>query len=123
MKHLSASQRDNIISLASLDLSCQEIASQIGLGTSTVARVLQEIHPERENHLGDHSSKLLPTYVQMCYCPTNPYWEGQQCSSGNPFHQFHHPHPYLLTNSEKHPKRGFPKGCSEEEKAPSLCYP
>ena len=60
MKHLSAAQRDNIISLASLDLSCQKIASQTGLGKSTVARVLQKIHPEKENHLGGCPSKLSP---------------------------------------------------------------
>jgi transposase len=60
MKHLSAAQRDNIISLASLDISCCKIASQTGLGKSTVARVLQEIQPEKENHHGGHPSKLSP---------------------------------------------------------------
>ena len=61
MKHLSAAQRGNIISLASLDLSCRKIASQTRLGKSTVARVLQEIHPEKKNHLGGRPSKLSPT--------------------------------------------------------------
>ena len=60
MKYLSAAQRNNIISLASLDFSCQKIASQSSLGKSTVTRVLQEIHPEKENHLGGHPSKLSP---------------------------------------------------------------
>ena len=61
MKHLSAAQRDNIISLASLDLFCQKIAFQTGIGKSTVARVLQEVQPDKENHHGGHPSKLSPT--------------------------------------------------------------
>ena len=51
----------NIISLASLDLSCQNIASKTGIGKSTVARVLQEVQPDKENHHGGHPSKLSPT--------------------------------------------------------------
>ena len=61
MKHLSAAQRNNIISLASLDLSCQNIASQTGIGKSTVARVLQEVQPDKENHHGGCPFKLSPT--------------------------------------------------------------
>ena len=61
MKHLSIAQRDNIISLASFDLSCRKITSQTGIGKSTVARVIQEIQPEKENHLGGCPSKLSAT--------------------------------------------------------------
>ena len=61
MKHLSAAQKDNIISLASLDLFCRNIASQIGIGKSTMARVLQEVQPDKENHHGGCPSKLSPT--------------------------------------------------------------
>jgi len=61
MNHISAAQTDNIISLASLDLSCRKIASQTGIGKSTVARVLQEIQPEKENHHGGCPSKHSPT--------------------------------------------------------------
>ena len=61
MKHLSAAQRDNIISIASLALSCQNIASQTGIGKSTVARVLKEVQPDKENHYGGCPSKLSPT--------------------------------------------------------------
>jgi transposase len=62
IKHLSAAQRDNNSSLTFLDLSCQNIASQTGIGKSTVARDLQEIQPDKENHHGGHSSKLSPTH-------------------------------------------------------------
>jgi hypothetical protein len=61
IKHLSAAQRDNIMSLTFLDVSCQNIASQTCIGKSTVARDLQEIKPNEENHHGGHSSKLSPT--------------------------------------------------------------
>ena len=64
MKHLSTIQRDNILSLASLDISCRQIASQTGIGKSTVARVLHEIQPEKEKHHGGHPSKLFPTNKQ-----------------------------------------------------------
>jgi ABC-type transport system involved in cytochrome bd biosynthesis fused ATPase/permease subunit len=62
IKHVSAAQRDNIMSLTFLDFSCQHIASQTGIGKSTVARDLQEIEPNKENHHGGHSSKLSPTH-------------------------------------------------------------
>jgi transcriptional antiterminator len=62
IKYLSAAQRDNIMFLMFLDLSCQNLASQTGIGKSTVARNLQEIQPNKENHYGDHSFKLSPTH-------------------------------------------------------------
>jgi hypothetical protein len=62
MKHLSAAQRDNIMSLTVLDFSCQNITSQTGIGKSTVGRDLQEIQPNKGNHHGDHSSKLSPIH-------------------------------------------------------------
>ena len=61
MKSISSAQRANIISLASLDISCRKISSQTGLGKSTVARVLQEIQPGKENSHGGRPSKLSPT--------------------------------------------------------------
>ena len=61
MKHLFAAQKDNIIFLASLDLSCRNIASQTGIGKPTVVRVLQTIQPDKENHHGGRPSKLSPT--------------------------------------------------------------
>lgn len=61
MKSISSAQRANIISLASLDISCRKISSQTGLGKSTVARVLQEIQPGKENSHGGCPSKLSPT--------------------------------------------------------------
>jgi hypothetical protein len=62
IKHLSAAQRDNIISLTFLDHSCQNITFQTGIGKSTVARDLQEIQPNKENHHGGHFSKLAPIH-------------------------------------------------------------
>ncbi|KIN95456.1 hypothetical protein M404DRAFT_165832 [Pisolithus tinctorius Marx 270] len=59
MKSISTSQRQNIISLASLGLSTRKIASQTGLVRSTVSQVLQEIQPERLH--GGHPSKLSST--------------------------------------------------------------
>ena len=47
MKPIFTSQRHNIISFSSHDLSIRKIASQTGLGKSTVAQVLQELEPER----------------------------------------------------------------------------
>lgn len=61
MKSISISQRQNIISLASLDLSTRKIASQTGLGKSTVSQVLQEIQPERPRLHGGRPSKLSST--------------------------------------------------------------
>ncbi|KAL4062810.1 hypothetical protein V8B97DRAFT_2012176 [Scleroderma yunnanense] len=58
MKSISTSQRQNIISLASLGLSTRKIASQTGLGKSTVSQVLQEIQPERPRLHGGCPSKL-----------------------------------------------------------------
>jgi hypothetical protein len=62
IKHLSPAYRDNIMYLNFLDLSCQNIASQTCIGKSTVARDLQEIQPNEENHHGGHFSKLSPTH-------------------------------------------------------------
>ena len=50
--------------IASLDISCRQIASQTGIGKSTVARVLHEIQPEKERHHGGRPSKLSPTNKQ-----------------------------------------------------------
>ena len=61
MKSISISQKQNIISLASLDLSIRNIASQTALGKSTVSQVLQEIQPERPRLHGGRPSKLSST--------------------------------------------------------------
>ena len=61
MKSISISQKQNIISLASLDLSIRKIALQTGLGKSTVSQVLQEIQPERPRLHGGHPFKLSST--------------------------------------------------------------
>lgn len=61
MKPISSSQRDNIISLLSLDLSCRQIASQTGLGKSTVSRIIKEIQSDKTRLFGGCPSKLSPT--------------------------------------------------------------
>ena len=61
MKSISISQKQNIISLASLDLSIRKIASQTGLGKSTVSQVLQEIQSDRPRLYGSYPSKLSST--------------------------------------------------------------
>jgi transposase len=61
MKPISASTRANICFLSESGLSARQIASQTGLGKSTVARVIKEIHPGKENIKLGHPSKLSPT--------------------------------------------------------------
>jgi hypothetical protein len=61
MKHISASQRNNIISLSSLNISSRQIASQTGLGKSIVCQVLQELQPKKTRLVGGCPSKLTPT--------------------------------------------------------------
>ena len=61
MKPISTPQRHSIISLSSLGLSSRKIASQIGLGKSTVCQVLQEVQPERSRLSGGCPSKLTST--------------------------------------------------------------
>ena len=61
MKPITTSQRTNIISLSSSGLSIRKIASQLGLGKSTVAQVLQDIQLEAPRLSGGHPSKLSST--------------------------------------------------------------
>jgi len=61
MKPISASTRANICFLSESALSARKISSQTGLGKSTVARVIKEIHPGKENIKLGHPSKLSPT--------------------------------------------------------------
>lgn len=61
MKPISASQRNNIISLSSSGISSRKISSQTGLGKSTVCQVLLELQPERTRLHGGRPLKLTPT--------------------------------------------------------------
>ncbi|KAG6326163.1 hypothetical protein ID866_12926 [Astraeus odoratus] len=45
MRSISSSQKENILSMASNGLQTHPIASRIGLGNSTVFRVLQDLLP------------------------------------------------------------------------------
>jgi hypothetical protein len=61
MKSISSSARANILFLSESGLSTRQISSQTGLGKSTVARVIKEIHPGKENIKLECPSKLSPT--------------------------------------------------------------
>jgi transposase len=61
MHPISSTQKENILSLASNGLSTCHIASRVGVGKSTVSRVLQELLPNRQIPSAGHPSKLSPT--------------------------------------------------------------
>ena len=61
MKPMSTSARAHILFLSKSGLSARKISSQTGLGKSTVARVIKEIHPGRKNIKLGPTSKLSPT--------------------------------------------------------------
>ena len=58
MKSIPTSIKANILVLSESGLSAGQIASKTGLGKSTVARVIKEILPEKENIKLGHPSKL-----------------------------------------------------------------
>jgi transposase len=61
MKPIPDSVRANILSLSESSLSSHKIASKTGLGKSTVARVIREVQPEKENTKLGCPSKLSST--------------------------------------------------------------
>ena len=58
MKSIPTSIRANILILSESGHSARQIASKTGLGKSTVARVIKEALPEKENVKLGHPSKL-----------------------------------------------------------------
>jgi len=58
MHPISSAQKENILSLASNGHSTCHIASKLGVGRSTVSRVLQDILPDRQIPSSGHPSKL-----------------------------------------------------------------
>ena len=58
MKSISTSIKANILVLSESGLSARQIASKTGLGKYTVARVIKEILPKKENIKLGCSSKL-----------------------------------------------------------------
>ena len=58
MKSIPSPLRAHIIVLSNSGLSARQIASKTGLGKSTVARVIREILPEKENVKLGRPSKL-----------------------------------------------------------------
>jgi transposase len=61
MLPISSAQKENILSVASNGLSTHHIASRLGVGRSTISRVLQDLLPNRQILLKGRPSKLSPT--------------------------------------------------------------
>ena len=59
MKSIPTPKRANILVMSESGLSARQIASKTGLGKSTVARVIKELLPEKENIKLGHPSKLF----------------------------------------------------------------
>ncbi|KAG6329040.1 hypothetical protein ID866_10049 [Astraeus odoratus] len=61
MRSISSSQKENILSMASNGLPTGHIASELGLGKSTIARVLQDLLPDCPIPSVGHPTKLSST--------------------------------------------------------------
>jgi IS30 family transposase len=61
MHPISSAQKENIISLASNGLPTRQIASKLGVGKSTVSRVLQDLLPNRQTPSSGRPARLSPT--------------------------------------------------------------
>src|SRR3979490_817342 len=64
MHPISSAQKENILSLASNGHPTRHIASKLGVGRSTISRVLQQLLPNRQIPSSGHHSKLSPTDKQ-----------------------------------------------------------
>jgi transposase len=64
MHPISSAQKENIISLASNGLPTRQIASKLGVGKSTVSRVLQDLLPNRQTPSSGRPARLSPTNKQ-----------------------------------------------------------
>lgn len=58
MHSISSAQKKTILSLASNHHPVHSIASKLGVGKSTVSRILQDLLPNQQIPSADHSSKL-----------------------------------------------------------------
>src|SRR6266576_4041285 len=61
MHPISSAQKENILSLASNGSSTCHIASKLGVGRSTISRVLDGLQPSQQLSSGGCPSKLSPT--------------------------------------------------------------
>ncbi|KAG6326538.1 hypothetical protein ID866_12551 [Astraeus odoratus] len=61
MRSISSSQKENILSMASNGLLTHHIALNLGLGKSTVSRVLQDLLPDHPIPSADHPTMLSST--------------------------------------------------------------
>ena len=60
-------------------------------------------------------------HLSKSHSESNHHWQGSQCCTGHPLHQYHHLHSSLLRNSQKSTQKKFIQGCGEEEKALAYC--
>jgi hypothetical protein len=58
MHPISSAQKENIISLASNGLPTRQIASKLGVGKSTVSRVLQDLLPNQQTPSSGRPARL-----------------------------------------------------------------
>ncbi|KAG6327907.1 hypothetical protein ID866_11182 [Astraeus odoratus] len=61
MRSISSFQKENILSIAFNGLPTCHIASELGLGKSTISRVLQDLLPDYPIPSAGHPTKLLST--------------------------------------------------------------
>ncbi|KAG6325949.1 hypothetical protein ID866_13140 [Astraeus odoratus] len=106
MRSISSSQKENLLSMASNGLPTCHIASNLGLGKSTVSRILQDLLLDHPIPSAGHPTKLSST-DQHCILLQICLWNGFQCSSGYHTHQFHDPKCSLLTDSKESLETAF----------------
>ncbi|KAG6326033.1 hypothetical protein ID866_13056 [Astraeus odoratus] len=61
MRSISSSQKANILHMASSGLPTHHITSKLGLGKSTVSRILQDLLPDHPIPSAGHPTKLSST--------------------------------------------------------------
>ena len=61
MRHITATQLGNILSLLQTTASTREIAPQTGVSKSKIASLAKEVVPDKENHPAGCPKKLSPT--------------------------------------------------------------
>ena len=60
MKSISAAKRSSVVSLLNEGYSHHQVQARTGLGKGTIGSISQEVVGDKENHPGDHPSKLSP---------------------------------------------------------------
>ena len=68
MRPLSNTKHKETLNLLSAGLSAQVVASQLGIGKSTVGKLLKELDCNKENRRGRHQSKLTDSDTCTLIC-------------------------------------------------------